>query len=56
MAILNSEAAIKYAKDLTTTAIEQHMIVASNNASETAENIYECYKTLYEKLSGKKVD
>lgn len=56
MAILNNEATIIYAKDLTAIAIEHHMITASDNATETAENIYECYKTLYEKFSGKKVD
>lgn len=55
MAILSPEAAIKYAKELTITALEHDMISASDNACETAENIYKCYKTLYEKLSGKNI-
>lgn len=56
MATLNNKSAILYTKDLTAIAIEHHMITASDNATETVENIYECYNTLYEKFSGKKVD
>lgn len=56
MAIVNHEAAIKLAKDLTTTAIEHNLIVATNNASQTADNVYEFYKTLYTHLSGRKIE
>lgn len=53
MAILNNEASLRFAKELTTTAIEHNMIPATNNASETASNVYEFFKTLYEKFSDK---
>lgn len=56
MAILNNEAAIKYAKDLTTTSIEHNLITATDDAVTTANNVYEFYKTLYEKLSGRTVE
>lgn len=53
MAMLNNESALKFAKELTTTAIENKMIAADRDAKSTAENVFEFYKTLYEKLSGK---
>lgn len=53
MAMLNNEAALKVAKELTLSAMENKMITGSRDATETANNIYELYKTLYEKLSGK---
>ena len=56
MAILNNEAAIKYAKELTTTAMENNLISASNDPTETAKDVYEFYQTLYESFSGKTVD
>lgn len=52
MAMLNNEAALKIAKELTLSAMENKMIAGSNNAEEAANNIYQLYKTLYEKLSG----
>lgn len=51
MTTLNKEAALKIAKELTTVALENKMIVADSIASATAENVYEFFKTLYEKLS-----
>lgn len=56
MAILNNEAAIKYAKDLTETSIEHNLITATNDPVQTANNVYAFYKTLCENLSGKTVD
>ncbi len=56
MAILNPEAAIKHAKELTTTAIEHNLITATDNPVATANAVYEFYKTLFEKLSGKTVE
>ncbi len=56
MAMLNNEAALKYAKELTVTSIEHNLIAANENAAVTANNVYEFYKTLYEKLSGKTVE
>lgn len=53
MAIVNNETAIIFAKELTTTAMEQKMISISSNPTETAEFVFEFYKTLYEKFSGK---
>ena len=53
MAMLNDESALKIAKELTTNAIENNMIAATNDATKTAENVYEFYKTLYEKFTGK---
>lgn len=40
MAILNNEAAILYAKELTAIAIEHHMITASNNATQIGQGTY----------------
>lgn len=56
MAVLNSDTAIKYAKDLTETSIEHELIVATNDPVQTAKNVYAFYKTLYENLSGKTVE
>ncbi len=56
MAILNNEAALKYAKELTIVAMQNSMIATNNNPSKAAENIYECFKTLYEKFSSKTVE
>lgn len=53
MAILNTEAAIKHAKELTTTSIEHNLITASDDPVKTANDVYTFYKTLFEKLSGK---
>lgn len=53
MAMLSNDAALKYAKELTTTSIEHNLITATNDAATTANNVYEFYKTLYEKLSGR---
>lgn len=53
MAILNTEAAVKYAKELTTTSIEHDLITASDDPVKTANDVYTFYKTLFEKLSGK---
>ena len=53
---LNKEAALKIAKELTTVALENKMIIADNDASATAENVYEFFKTLFEKLSGDTAD
>ena len=52
MAMLNNEAVLKSAKELTLSAMENKMIAGSNDAEEAANNIYQLYKTLYEKLSG----
>ncbi len=54
MALLNNEAALHRAKELTTTAMEHNMIPTGNTPSKTAENVYEFFKTLYENLSGNK--
>lgn len=56
MAILNNEAALHHAKELTISAIENNLILATDDAKDTAENVYEFYKTLYEKFSGKLVE
>lgn len=56
MAMLNNEAALKFAKELTTTAIENKMIASSTDAKESAENVFEFYKTLYEKFSEKNTE
>ncbi len=53
MAMLNNEAALKFAKEFTITAMEHNLIKVGNSASETANNVYEFYKTMYEKLSAK---
>lgn len=53
MAILNPEAAIESAKQLTTTSIEHDLITASEDPVKTANDVYTFYKTLFEKLSGK---
>ncbi len=53
MAILNNEAAIKFAKELTENSIEHGLIAAGNDPTKTANDIFTLYKTLYEKLSGK---
>ncbi len=52
MAIFNNESAIRYTKELTTTAIEHNVIPTDKDSTKTAENVYEFYKTLYEKFSG----
>lgn len=53
MAMLSNKAALKFAKELTTTSIENNMIEADRDAKVSAENVFEFYKTLYEKFSGK---
>ena len=53
MAILNTETAIKHAKELTTTAMERDLITASDDPVKTAYDVYTFYNTLFEKLSGK---
>lgn len=52
MAILNSEAAIRHAKELTITSIEHDLITASEDPVKTANDVYTFYKTLFDKLSG----
>ncbi len=56
MAFVNNEAALKFSKEFTTIALENNMIPLGNTASETAENVFEFYKTLYEKFSEKSVN
>jgi len=53
---INPEVYLKIAKELTTVALENKMIIADNDASVTAENVYEFYKTLFEKLSGETIN
>ena len=53
---LNKEAALKIAKELTTVALENKMIIADNDASATAENVYNFFETLFEKFSGDTAD
>lgn len=54
MAMLNNEAALKIAKEFTITAMEHDLIAGNADASTAADNVFVFYKTLYEKLSGKK--
>lgn len=56
MAILNNEAAAEYAKELTITAMEHNMIAASTDPAKTGENIFKCFKTLYEKFADAKAE
>lgn len=50
MALLNNEAALKIAKELTITAMEHSMIKANVDPSITAENVFNFYKSLVEKF------
>ena len=56
MAMLNSENALKYAKELTETSIEHNLITTTDDPTKTANDVFTFYKTLYEKLSGKTVE
>lgn len=54
MAILSNETAVEYAKELTIIAMEQKMIVPSSDVTLTAEEIFKCFKTLYENFTDSK--
>lgn len=49
---LNSNTAILYAKELTTTAIENGLICIAENPTKTAADVYDFYVTLVNKLAG----
>lgn len=53
MAILNNEAAIKYAKELTETAMNNNMIESSSDADITAQFVFEFFETLYNSFTAK---
>lgn len=50
MARLNENAALKFAQDLTKTALEHSMIKASHSSEATAEEVASFYKTLVKSL------
>ena len=54
MSMLNDEAALKFAKEFTITAMEHSIIAGNVDPSKAADNVYIFYKTLFEKLSGSK--
>lgn len=51
--MLNSEASLKYAKEVTITAIENSIIQVGSSPAETAKNVAEFYRTLVLELRKK---
>jgi hypothetical protein len=51
MALLNNEAALKIAKDLTVIAMENSLIKSGDSPDKAAQNVYDFYYKLYSEFT-----